>query len=54
MVEADSVWKRRPLTYTYSDEVINPSLSLKRYMNLQGDAIITTEVSQNQMWQLSL
>ena len=46
------VWKReRPLTYTYSDEVIKPQFVVEKIYELtKGDAIITTEVGQNQMW----
>jgi len=45
-------WKReRPLTYTYSDEVIKPQFVVEKIYELtKGDAIITTEVGQNQMW----
>lgn len=46
------VWKKeRPLTYTYSDEVIKPQFVVEKIYELtKGDAIITTEVGQNQMW----
>ena len=45
-------WKReRPLTYTYSDEVIKPQFVVEKIYELtKGDAIISTEVGQNQMW----
>jgi acetolactate synthase-1/2/3 large subunit len=45
-------WKReRPLTYTYSDEIIKPQFVVEKIYELtKGDAIITTEVGQNQMW----
>ena len=45
-------WKReRPLTYTYSDDVIKPQFVVEKIYELtKGDAIITTEVGQNQMW----
>ncbi len=45
-------WKReRPLTYTRSDEVIKPQAVVEKIYELtRGDAIITTEVGQNQMW----
>jgi acetolactate synthase-1/2/3 large subunit len=45
-------WKReRPLTYTYSDEVIKPQFVVEKIYELtKGDAIIATEVGQNQMW----
>jgi acetolactate synthase-1/2/3 large subunit len=45
-------WKReRPMTYTYSDEVIKPQFVVEKIYELtKGDAIIATEVGQNQMW----
>jgi acetolactate synthase-1/2/3 large subunit len=45
-------WKKeRPLTYTYSDEVIKPQFVVEKIFELtKGDAIISTEVGQNQMW----
>jgi acetolactate synthase-1/2/3 large subunit len=45
-------WKaERPMTYTYSDEVIKPQYVVEKIYELSGgDAIITTEVGQNQMW----
>jgi acetolactate synthase-1/2/3 large subunit len=45
-------WKReRPLTYTYSDEIIKPQFVVEKIYELtKGDAIIATEVGQNQMW----
>lgn len=45
-------WKKeRPLTYTFSQEVIKPQYVIERIYELTGgDAIITTEVGQNQMW----
>ncbi|MEW6584450.1 MAG: biosynthetic-type acetolactate synthase large subunit [Nitrospirota bacterium] len=45
-------WKReRPLSYTYSDEVIKPQFVVEKIYELtKGDAIIATEVGQNQMW----
>ncbi|MBF0506063.1 MAG: biosynthetic-type acetolactate synthase large subunit [Nitrospirae bacterium] len=47
-----AVWKKeRPLTYTYSKEVIKPQFVVEKiYEITKGDAIITTEVGQNQMW----
>jgi acetolactate synthase-1/2/3 large subunit len=47
-----NTWKReRPLTYTYSDEIIKPQFVVEKIYELtKGDAIITTEVGQNQMW----
>jgi acetolactate synthase-1/2/3 large subunit len=51
-VKQIDAWKReRPLTYTYSDEVIKPQFVVEKIYELtKGDAIITTEVGQNQMW----
>ncbi|MEW6214629.1 MAG: biosynthetic-type acetolactate synthase large subunit [Nitrospirota bacterium] len=45
-------WKQeRPLAYTYSNEVIKPQFVVEKIYELtKGDAIITTEVGQNQMW----
>jgi len=45
-------WKQeKPLTYTYSDEVIKPQYVVEKIYELtKGDAIISTEVGQNQMW----
>lgn len=40
-----------PLTYRKSDEVIKPQFVVEKLYELTGgDAIITTEVGQNQMW----
>ncbi|MBI4684026.1 MAG: biosynthetic-type acetolactate synthase large subunit [Nitrospirae bacterium] len=45
-------WKaERPMTYTYSDEIIKPQFVVEKIYELtKGDAIIATEVGQNQMW----
>jgi len=45
-------WKKeRPMTYTYSEDVIKPQFVVEKiYEITKGDAIITTEVGQNQMW----
>jgi len=45
-------WKKeRPLSYEYSDEVIKPQFVVEKIYELTGgDAVITTEVGQNQMW----
>ncbi|MBF0456432.1 MAG: biosynthetic-type acetolactate synthase large subunit [Nitrospirae bacterium] len=45
-------WKElRPLCYKYSDTVIKPQYVIEKlYEATGGDAIITTEVGQNQMW----
>src|SRR5450756_695247 len=40
-----------PLTYTWDDKVIKPQFVVEKLYELtQGDAYITTEVGQNQMW----
>ncbi len=45
-------WNRaHPLTYQHSDSVIKPQYVIEKLYELTGgDAIITTEVGQNQMW----
>ncbi len=45
-------WKaERPMTYTWSDDEIKPQYVVEKiYEITKGDAIITTEVGQNQMW----
>lgn len=45
-------WKaERPLGYIHGDEVIKPQFVIEKICELtKGDAIITTEVGQNQMW----
>lgn len=45
-------WKEeRPLNYTKSDTVIKPQFVVEKIYELtKGNAIITTEVGQNQMW----
>ena len=45
-------WKKeRPMTYTYSEDVIKPQFVVEKIFELtKGDAIISTEVGQNQMW----
>jgi acetolactate synthase-1/2/3 large subunit len=49
--QIDTWKKERPLTYTYNDEVIKPQFVVEKIYELtKGDAIITTEVGQNQMW----
>jgi acetolactate synthase-1/2/3 large subunit len=41
----------RPMTYTWSEDVIKPQFVVEKiYEVTKGDAIITTEVGQNQMW----
>ena len=51
MKQIDGWRKERPLTYTYSNEVIKPQFVVEKIYDLtKGDAIITTEVGQNQMW----
>lgn len=45
-------WRsERPQSYTHSDEIIKPQFVVEKIYELtKGDAIITTEVGQNQMW----
>lgn len=45
-------WKKEhPLDYAYSEDVIKPQFVVEKIHELtKGDAIITTEVGQNQMW----
>lgn len=45
-------WKKeRPMSYTQSSDVIKPQFVVEKiYEATKGDAIITTEVGQNQMW----
>ncbi len=45
-------WKKeRPLSYTFLKDVIKPQYVIERIHEItEGDAIITTEVGQNQMW----
>jgi acetolactate synthase-1/2/3 large subunit len=45
-------WKEeRPMAYEYSDEIIKPQFVVEKiYEVTKGDAIITTEVGQNQMF----
>ena len=45
-------WKRaHPLAYEQSDRIIKPQFVVEEISNLtKGDAIITTEVGQSQMW----
>ncbi len=45
-------WKKEhPLTYEFDPEVIKPQYVVEKiYEITQGEAIITTEVGQNQMW----
>ncbi len=43
--------KEHPLSYTWSDTVIKPQFVVEKLWELtQGEAFITTEVGQNQMW----
>ncbi|MEW6571302.1 MAG: biosynthetic-type acetolactate synthase large subunit [Nitrospirota bacterium] len=49
--QIDTWKKERPMAYKYSDEVIKPQFVVEKIYELtKGDAIITTEVGQNQMW----
>ncbi|MCX7991680.1 MAG: biosynthetic-type acetolactate synthase large subunit [Proteobacteria bacterium] len=45
-------WKKEhPLTYEYSKDVIKPQFVVEKIYELtKGEAIISTEVGQNQMW----
>ncbi len=45
-------WKKEhPLTYEFDEEVIKPQYVVERLYTLtKGEAIISTEVGQNQMW----
>ncbi|NOZ25992.1 MAG: biosynthetic-type acetolactate synthase large subunit [Nitrospirae bacterium] len=45
-------WKKEhPLSYVYSDSVIKPQYVVEKLYELtKGNAIISTEVGQNQMW----
>lgn len=45
-------WKReRPLSYTYDEKIIKPQYVVEKIYDLtEGNAIITSEVGQNQMW----
>ena len=45
-------WKKeRPLSYTFDKKVIKPEFVVEKlYEITKGDAIIATEVGQNQMW----
>ncbi len=43
--------EKHPLTYTWSDTTIKPQYVVEKLWELtQGEAYITTEVGQNQMW----
>jgi len=49
--QIDEWRQKRPMTYTYSDEVIKPQFVVEKICELtKGNAIISTEVGQNQMW----
>lgn len=45
-------WKKeRPLTYRYDEKIIKPEFVIEKIYELtKGNAIICTEVGQNQMW----
>ena len=51
-LETIAAWeKEHPLTYTWSDTTIKPQYVIEKLWELtKGDAYITTEVGQNQMW----
>jgi len=42
--------RRYPLKYEYSEKVIKPQYVVEKIYELAPDAIVTTEVGQNQMW----
>lgn len=49
--EKIKAWKKEfPLQYGRSDKEIKPQYVVEQIYKLYGDAIITTEVGQNQMW----
>lgn len=49
--QVDAWKKERPMTYTYSEDTIKPQYVIEKIYELtRGDAIISTEVGQNQMW----
>jgi acetolactate synthase-1/2/3 large subunit len=47
-----NTWKKeRPLQYSYDDDIIKPEFVVEKlYKITKGNAIICTEVGQNQMW----
>ncbi len=51
-LETIAAWEQEhPLTYTWSDTTIKPQYVVEKLWELtKGDAYITTEVGQNQMW----
>jgi acetolactate synthase-1/2/3 large subunit len=49
--QIDKWRKERPLTYKYDKDIIKPEFVIEKIYELtKGDAIICTEVGQNQMW----
>ncbi len=49
--EIDKWKKQHPLSYEFNDEVIKPQFVVEKLYELtKGNAIISTEVGQNQMW----
>jgi acetolactate synthase-1/2/3 large subunit len=49
--EIDKWKKEHPLSYEFSEEVIKPQFVVEKLYELtKGNAIISTEVGQNQMW----
>jgi acetolactate synthase-1/2/3 large subunit len=49
--QIDTWKKERPLSYTYDKKIIKPEFVVEKlYEITKGDAIICTEVGQNQMW----
>ncbi len=51
-LETVAQWEKdHPLTYVWDDKVIKPQFVIEKLYELtQGEAYITTEVGQNQMW----
>ena len=51
LAEIDEWREKAPLTYCQNGEIIKPQFVIQTLSNLTGgDALITTEVGQNQMW----
>lgn len=49
--QIDSWRKEHPMEYAWSDDIIKPQFVVEKICELaKGNAIITTEVGQNQMW----
>lgn len=51
LIQINKWRKERPLTYRYDKNIIKPEFVVEKIYELtKGDAIICTEVGQNQMW----